>query len=248
MNVLKNSLKALIAIFQRRPRGIVRSMFSLVTLALFLATIIGQEASYVRLESRQSTVEKGDQFSIDVYVRAHVPVNAVDATLKFDSQSAEVIGVNRGESILSVWAEDPIIANSSVTLRGGTFRRGFVGEHMIATIDLRAKKAGHSVFSLENVVMLAGDGSGKPITAATTNDSSVTLFIYDKNTTLEDVGVNVKASLASDINEDGKVNLRDISAFVSGWTNKNQLYDFNGDGRMSLPDFSMILADYFLGE
>ena len=162
MKLLQDSLQALISIFKRRPRGTFVAVF-VSYVSVVVATTIGQEASYVKLEARQSAVEKGDQFTIDVYARAHVPVNAVDITLRFNADSAEVVSVDRGESVLTIWTEDPVITNNSVTLRGGTFRRGFLGEHKIATIDLRAKKVGQSAFKLENVLLLAGDGSGTEI-------------------------------------------------------------------------------------
>ena len=81
--------------------------------------------------------------------------------------------------------------------------------------------------------------------SATTNESNTSLFIYDENTAPADIGVDVRVNFLSDIDGDGEVSLRDISTFMSAWTDKSKLYDFNGDGRMSFRDFSIILADYF---
>lgn len=46
------------------------------------AVITSKDVSYVRLETSDTTVEAGNQFSIDVFAYAHVPVNAVDVTLQ----------------------------------------------------------------------------------------------------------------------------------------------------------------------
>ena len=210
------------------------------------AAITSSDTSYVRLESSQTSIESGERFSIDVYARSHVPVNAVDITLAFDKESVQVLEVDRGQSVLTIWTEDPIIKANKVILRGGTFRKGFLGEHKIATIDLQALNTGLGTFEATDVVLLAGDGSGTPVKVSEALDSSVSVFIYDENTDPETIAVNVKVKILTDINGDGKVTLTDISAFMAAWNSKAALYDFNSDGRMTFRDFSIILADFFL--
>jgi len=48
-----------------------------------------------------------------------------------------------------------------------------------------------------------------------------------------------------DLDNDGKVTLKDVSIFMSNWHSKAVIYDFNGDGRMNFIDFSIILARAF---
>lgn len=232
-----------------RRRGTVRFMFPAVlafAALLGAASVIDSErTSYVRLEASETTVEAGGRFSIDVYANAHVAVNAVDITLQFESNSVEVLAVDRGQSVITIWTEDPIIEADRVVLRGGTYRRGFIGEHKIATVDLRAKVTGQQSFSATNVMLLAGDGAGSTVSTSEVNDGTVNLFIYDENTTPESIGVDVSVRLVTDIDGDGQVTLRDISAFMAAWNDASVQYDFNGDGRMTFRDFSIILADYF---
>lgn len=249
MSRLKRLLHKYIALFKSRPRGTVRTMFSVASLAILLsaALISGTESSYIKLSINKSVVQEGDRISVDVFAFAHVPVNAVDVTLRFDSSAVEVLSVDRGQSVLTIWTEDPIIQEETVVLRGGTFRKGFLGEHKIATVVLRAKKQGQSQFTAENVLLLAGDGSGTPVTLANSNQSNASVFIYDETTDPGNIGVNIAINIITDIDNDGVVSLKDISAFMAAWANKDSLYDFNGDGKMSFRDFSIILADYFLG-
>ncbi|MCB9818145.1 hypothetical protein H6787_01525 [Candidatus Nomurabacteria bacterium] len=209
------------------------------------AVITSKDVSYVRLETSDTTVEAGNQFSIDVFAYAHVPVNAVDVTLQFDSEAVEVLGVDRGQSVLTIWTRDPVIENGKVILQGGTYRKGFLKEHRIATINVRAKETGQSTFEATNVMLLAGDGAGSPVSVADSNNSVVNLYIYDENTSPDSIGVNVNVNLITDIDGDGKVTLKDISSFMAAWHQKNKLYDFNGDGRMTFKDFSIILANFF---
>lgn len=216
-----------------------------VAALLGAAVITSTEVSYVRLETTDSLVEEGEQFSIDVYAYAHVPVNAVDITLQFDSDTVDVTGVDIGQSVLTIWTQDPVIEDASVRLQGGTYRKGFLGDHMIATINLKAKQTGQSDFEATDVMLLAGDGDGTPVTVADSLDSTVSLYIYDENSSDDSISVDINVEIISDLDGDGKVSLKDISMFMSAWHNKSKIYDFNGDGKMSFRDFSIILANYF---
>lgn len=220
---------------------------AVVTLVAVLgaAVVTNSQTSHVRLQASQSTVEEGGRFSIDVYAYAHKPVNAVDITIQFDDDSVRVLEVDRGQSVLTIWTEDPIIEDDRVILRGGTFRKGFLGEHKVATLDLQARSVGQKNFSISDAVMLAGDGSGTPVAVSEVNDSALNLYIYDANADPESIGVAVAVSIVTDINGDGKVTLTDISTFMSAWHNNSVAYDFNGDGRMTFRDFSILLADFF---
>lgn len=227
--------------------GTIRFMFpALVSLTAVLgaAAITATDISYIKLSTSQTTVEAGSQFSIDVFAYAHVPVNAVDITLQFDGDAVEVLGVDRGQSVLTIWTEEPVVKNDKVILRGGTFRKGFIREHKIATIELKAKGTGQSQFVATDVVLLAGDGAGSPVSVADANTSTVSLYIYDENTNPENIGVDVAINIITDIDGDGEVTLKDISSFMSAWTNKSKIYDFNDDGRMTFRDFSIILANF----
>ena len=132
-------------------------------------------------------------------------------------------------------------------MSGGTFRKGFVGEHKIATISLRAKQTGQSTLDAANVSLLAGDGKGTPVKIADADGSHLSLYVYDEKADPAKIGVDVAVSLLTDIDSDGKVSLKDVSAFMGAWANSSHVYDFNKDGRMTFSDFSIILAYVFLG-
>jgi len=221
---------------------------ALATFAALLgaAVVTTSDVSFVRLESSVATVEAGDRFTMQVYANAHVPVNAIDVTLEFDDVAVEVIEVDIGQSVLTIWTEDPVVKGNTVVLRGGTFRKGFLGEHLIASIDLRAAEAGQGTFEVSNVLFLAGDGAGTNVAVAESSDSKVNFFVYDENTDPSEIALNVRAQIITDIDGNGKVDLTDISSFMAAWSSKDTLYDFNNDGRMTFRDFSIILADFFL--
>lgn len=241
---------------QPNKSSTVRYAFPLVfTLAAFLgaAVIVTDNKSFIHLESSVDSVRAGETFEIAVFVSAHVPVNAVDITLEFPKNQISIISIDKGESVLTLWTQEPKVENNKVYLTGGTFRRGFVGDHRIATIYAKATQSGIAKFNVGTVSLLAGDGSGTKVTVTKNDKDSKTLFITKNDGTQvpssENTAVGVKGTasvvLVTDIDGDGQVTLIDISRFMSAWNDKSVKYDFNGDGAMSFKDFGIILADSF---
>jgi len=95
-------------------------------------------------------------------------------------------------------------------------------------------------------MLLAGDGQGTPVSVSEIKDSKLSLYVYDENESPDNIAVKVEVNLLTDLDGDGKVSLSDISAFMSAWASKSDNFDFNGDGRMTFRDFSIILASFFL--
>ena len=215
-------------------------------LLLTASTNSGISESYVFLSSDARTVEVGEIVSVEVGVSAHTPINAVDITVDFPADKVEVFSVDRGQSVLTIWTEDPIIKRDTIQLIGGTFKRGFIGEHQIVTVKFRAKVAGQYALEADDITFVAGDGNGTEVDAADRPVSSLTLFNFDENTSADEIEIAIASGITTDLNQDGKVTLQDISAFMGAWNNKQQLFDFNNDGRMTFRDFSIILADFFL--
>ncbi len=226
----------------------VRFMFPVILgFAVILgANTISSQSSYIRLEADVNSIKAGERFSLDVFAYAHVPVNALDVTLYFDADNVQVLGVDKGQSVLTIWTEEPRIESDKVILRGGTFRKGFLGEHKIATIELQAKSTGQASFSTGDILLLAGDGRGTPVSVSEVNDSKLSLYVVDENESPENIGVEVAVNLLTDLDGDGNVSLKDISSFMAAWATKSSNFDFNGDGRMTFKDFSIILASFFL--
>ena len=234
---------------KREASATVRYMFPAVlgTILLLSASAVSTvDQSYVYLESGSRAVEVGEIISVEVGVSAHRPINAVDIKLAFPASSLDVFSVDRGQSVLTIWTEDPVIKNNSVRFVGGTFKRGFIGQHEIATVKFRALEAGQYEISADNITFVAGDGSGTKIKAVDHQSSQLTLFNFDENTSAEEIKIAIARGATTDINNDGVITLQDISAFMGAWSSRTQIFDFNNDGRMSFKDFSIILADFFL--
>lgn len=246
---MKRFFQSIHSIFYRNERaGTVRYMFPalvLSTVLLSTAVLMSSDVSYIKLMPSETAIETGNRFKIDVYANVHVPVSSVDITLEFDPLIVEVVGVDRKQSVLNIWTEDPIVKDGKVILRGGTYKRGFVGEHLIASISLKGKEIGQSSFSATDIILLTDDEKGTPVAVGKADDSIVNFYIYDENTSLDNIDVNVSLKSVTDIDGDGKITLTDAGKFMTAWKNKEAFYDFNNDGKMTFRDFSILMADLF---
>lgn len=248
MKFIKSLLKRITELGRAKNAPTVRPMFPLVfgLLAFLGAAVVGSESSYIKLVPSTTAVLAGERFSIDIYANAHVPVNALDLTISYLPEAVEVLSVDKAQSVLTIWTKEPTINDRTITLSGGTFRKGFIGEHLVATIKVEAKYTGNTEFLVSNAELLAGDGLGTPVKVSGTGDASKqTFYIYDENEDPAKITANLGINITADIDGDGEVTLRDVSAFMVSWSNRDKTYDFNSDGRMNFVDFSIILAKSF---
>ncbi len=224
----------------------VRYAFPVVFVAAIiasLASIVAHDQSYVSIMTDVDTVTRDQEFFIDVDVSAHVPINAIDLQISYPENTVAIDGIDTGQSVITLWTEEPYARDGVIYLRGGTFRKGFVGEHTIARIRARALEAGEARLLISSTALVAGDGKGTAVAAGNTGSNSVRIMVVG------DTGkITGEALIAviTDANGDGTVNFADITLFMSAWFTQSRLYDFNNDGRMTFRDFSILLADSFL--
>ncbi len=218
------------------------SFLFILAAAIGMAAVLGGTSSYISLTSSEQFVTAGQEFTIAVSAYAHTPVNALDIDIAFSPDMVEVLSVDKGESVITLWTSEPTVENGVVSLSGGTYRKGFVGKHHIATINVRAKTTGQANFVTKSLELLAGDGKATPVSTSLSEGVLSLRIVEDAPATLDEEAVFV---IVTDIDGDGNVGLDDISSFMAAWASRKQLYDFNNDGQMSFKDFSIILATYF---
>jgi len=225
----------------------VKYAFPLVIMtALFasFASVISENSSYVTVRTSVNTVGQHDQFYIDISVKAHVPINAVDLVIAYPDKQIAVESIDIGTSVITLWTETPYAKNGNIYLRGGTFRKGFVGEHTIARVRAKALTAGDARILVTDTQLVAGDGLGTEVVTGsdTKNTQAYIKVVADGEGKITG---EVLISVVTDIDGDGDIDMSDISAFMSAWFSKKSIYDFNGDGKMTIKDFSILLAAFF---
>lgn len=221
----------------------------LLATALGATAIMSDKGTYLIVESREQNISAGENFAVDVFVVARVPVNAVDVRLSLPRGQVKVLGIDTGESVITLWTKEPYVENGVVYMQGGTYRKGFIGKHRIATVNAQALTSGLAQIGVTHAELYAGDGTGAKVSVVPAGEDSTELLIAREDGTYlpsATAGGDVSFTIIGDVDGDGAVTLKDISAFMSAWHNKTVTYDFNGDTRMTFRDFGIILAKYFL--
>lgn len=233
------------AYYRSQERKTVRYVFPVVALtALFagLASVVSQNASYITITTTPASVKEGESFIIEVHAFAHTPVNAVDITVSYPKEQITIEGIDKGTSVITLWAEEPYAKDGTVFLRGGVFQKGFLGEHTIARIRARATESGLAYVNVNTASLIAGDGKGTEVQVEKVSEGETKISVQTADGAL--IG-KATVSLVTDLDGDGQVDLSDITSFMSAWLTRGKVYDFNRDGRMTFKDFSILLSDSF---
>lgn len=186
----------------------------------------------------------GETRTIDVNINASRPVNAIGATISFSKDTLEIVGMSKEHSILDLWTEETSIneERGEVHFSGGTFRRsGIVDTGTIITLTVRAKSPGVATLTFTDAQAFAHDGSGTKVA------SELRTLSYDIPESTRAGGTTVSTSVtvspSADFNDDGKVNIADVSILaVRIFMPYAPRYDLNNDGTLNLADLSVLFS------
>lgn len=212
--------------------------------ALAATVILSDEfPAAMYLAPSTATVKQGDTQQFNVMVKSKVPVNAFSGEVVFDTEKFQVVDISYNTSVADLWVEEPWYnrAYNTIYFAGGTTQSGgFVGEEALITITLQAIHPGDATFSLHNPRILAHDGLGRDISLIAPLD---TLFIVDttpyavSTPPLTDAYVTVADDIPPlDLNQDGKLDFRDIGVLLSAMGSSDSQYDFTGDDKVTWSD------------
>lgn len=238
--------KLLFPSFTAKSTTTVRYAFPILVLTALLAgssSGLFETGSYVSIISSSATVKESEHFTLTIKANAQTPVNAIDITIDYPSEKMRIDSVDVGTSVISFWAEEPYAKNGHIYLRGGMYKRGFMGEHTIATVRATALTSGMTQISTKETTFIAGDGMGTEVHLTKTGKEDTQIIIIPADGSLAG---KASITILTDLDGDGKVDLRDISAFMGAWFTRKSTFDFDGDGRMTFKDFSILLSDSFL--
>lgn len=215
---------------------------------LLTATIFNSEV-LVTLTPEYGTVVVGETFTVSIIVTSHTPTNVFKGILEFDTEKLAVSSIDYNTSIADLWAEEPWYNNGDGTISfiGGTTKPGgFVGSGALITVTFTSKATGDTTLSMSDMRVLKHDGSGTeaslptPIDAIfTVSTSSTTETIFSSSLKGPDVQI-VATKPHTDLNNDGKRTMADISIFMTDLITKNLRSDFSGDGKVTLDDLKFL--------
>lgn len=202
----------------------------------------------VQLEAPVEAISVGDTYAVKIYANTTSPSNAVSVQMVSTGDAAHATSIDTSQSIITLWVEEPTIETNPILFSGGTYARGFVGKHEIATVYFYASTTGQHDISLTNLQLISSDGTGTPLVITENSQQSISVQHSDKTSLGAGalVSVSEEAATLSDLDHDGEVTLRDISIFMGVWQNKSRVIDLNQDGEMDFSDFSILLSSFFI--
>jgi len=131
---------------------------------LFLSSLTAYAAT-LQLNPSTGSYTAGQTFTTTVRVQpSGKSINAVEATLNFDTSKLSVVNVGKDGSAFSLWTVEPTFSNSAGTVSfGGGSPTPFSNVSNIVTITWRTVAEGPASVSFSNASILAADGQGTDI-------------------------------------------------------------------------------------
>lgn len=187
--------------------------------------------AYIALSPDKVSVATKDIFSVVVSIGATEDFNAVEATVEFPTETLEVESASFEDSIINFWIEEPAFSNEDGTLKfsGIITNPGHTGKGNILKINFKTKKSGIANVNFSHASVLANDGKASEILEGKFG------AVYS---------IKAVESPSFDFNHDGKLNVADISLFISKLNDSTAVdtYDLNMDGKVNLQDLSVLLS------
>ncbi len=160
---------------------------ALITTAGFILAAGTADAAVLSISPGQKEFAIGETFLAEIRLNSEkVVVNAVQATVSYDTDQLEALSVSTGGTFLTLWAQEPAIEphGGVITLAGGIPDGSMVFSGLVATVTFRTKQAGgvEVAFDPLSTSVHANDGQGTA-TPLTTNSA----FYNITNKSLTDI-------------------------------------------------------------
>lgn len=136
----------------------------LLATAFFAYVAIAQAADLV-VSPSSGSYSSGQTFTTTIRaVPAGDSVNAVEATLNFDSDQLSVVSVSKTGSVFSLWTTEPTFSNAAGTITfGGGSPTPFTTTSNLLTVTFRTIGEGDGSVSFGTASVLAADGRGTDV-------------------------------------------------------------------------------------
>ncbi len=221
---------------------------------------IGPQTGFL-LSPLTNTYVVGAEVPVKILIRSDVSAaNLFESKLKFDKDLLSVDRIDTSNTVVANWVEQYSDNNTGeISLVGGVPTPGFQsntsgGPALMAVVYFKALKAGNAKITFTDSAAIYSNADN--INILTVKDS-LSLSITSEEYTPTPVPTIVPTPIATSVptpvvtpqpgtgdgNEDGRVNLADMSVLLSDF-NKTSGYrlsiDLNGDGKINTFDFSLL--------
>lgn len=202
------------------------------------------------IEPATKTVVPGEVFTVAITVSATTPVNAFAGLVSFDESILDVDAINYNTSIADLWAKEPWFSrgNGTISFAGGsTHPGGFSQIGTLLTITFKAKQVGDAKLRVTDIQILKHDGLGSTANENLSLDTLFQVVAQEGGTAASFTDITTDIAVVTtkpltDLNNDQKTNLRDVSIFMLYLVTSDLRADFNGDSQVNTADLSLLLA------
>lgn len=142
------------------------------TATLFVAHHTAHAADVV-LSPASGSYSAGQTFTTTIQVDpAGDSINAVEATLSFDTAALNVVSIGKTGSVFTLWPVEPTFSNSAGTITfGGGHTAPITSRSTLLTVTFRTVAEGAGSVSFDSASILAADGLGTDVMEASTGAS-----------------------------------------------------------------------------
>lgn len=142
--------------------------FFVVLCVSFFIFVPSTFAADILMSPSVGTYTKGQSFTTTVRLDPKAKsVNAVEATLTFDTSKLSVVSVSKTGSIFSLWTTEPTFSNTLGTIQfGGGSPTPFSTQSALISITFQANAEGSAIVDFKKASVLAADGLGTDVYSA----------------------------------------------------------------------------------
>lgn len=145
----------------------VRYLFLILVLSslFFVFTVTRVWAADVQVTPASGSFNNGQTFTATIQaLPSGDSINAVEATLNFDTSLLSVVSLSKTGSVFSLWTTEPTFSNTAGTISfGGGSPTPFTSTSNLLTVTFRTLGDGTANVSFANASALAADGRGTDV-------------------------------------------------------------------------------------
>jgi hypothetical protein len=227
--------------------GVASIIIGVFTLAQMVITSNKTPGTSMTIVPEKTYAAVGDTIRVDVRVNSNIPVNAFTGTLFFDESFMTVDSISYEPSIANLWAKEPwhINGGGQILFTGGTtVAGGFTGDGSLLVVTFKMRTPGTASMSLGDTKILQHDGLGSE---APLREGIDTIFTITSGNMIavptSTTALRIAKTLPStDLDQNNSTTIGDIPRFVTLMRNGDLSADFDGDGRVTMSDFAILLA------
>lgn len=203
--------------------------FSILISVIFYGLMFGQiaQASVLYAGSAQQTVSVGQSFVVDWFLDTQgQSVNAIKLDVQFSDQTLAVTSAEPGNSLVSLWVQQPTVHGNMVSLEGGIPGGARSNNLPVFRTTFAAKAVGTATISLlPSSEVLLNDGQG---TKDNLSFSQLTFVIAP-------AGTNTLVSSASHPDQTKWYTSHNVSLQLTTAASKEYSYSFSSNAEI-IPD------------